>query len=207
MSGWGNDTGWGDSGVHGAQVEVYTADYRVAGAMQTRFQRAAEIMNLVASPHIILDKAIVTAYGEADAAFEADQLAVSFDAILLAVVAGTEAAPPSAEGMVIPKRRVQAEIVIPPFTVSGTIHITQGSRPIDTLLNASEQFLAVTGATISSTAFPAMNRQAAMVAVNRHGAQLLVVGDDEDQDQLLADVLSEEKARDWLGTADASGEP
>ena len=92
--------------------------------------------------------------------------------------------------------------MIPPFSVSGTIHITQGSRPIDTLLNSSERFLAVTGATISSAAFPEMNREAAVVAVNRHAAQLLVVGDDEDRDQLLADVLTEEKARDWLGTGE-----
>jgi len=32
--------------------------------------------------------------------------------------------------------------------------------------------------------------------------RLLVVGDDENRDELLADVLSEEKARDWLGSGD-----
>jgi len=206
MSGWGADSGWGDSGAHGVEVEVYTADYRVRGRMQTRFQRAAEIMNLVAAPHVILDQATVTAYGEGQDAFEADQLAINFDAILLAVVAGTEAAPASAEGMVIPKRRVPAEIIVPPFFVRGTIHITQGSRPIDSLLNASERFLAVTDASISCASSPSLNREAAVVAVNRNGAQLLVVGDDENRDELLADVLSEEKARDWLGSGEETPE-
>lgn len=206
MSGWGADSSWGDSGAHGVAVEIYTADYRVQGSMQTRFQRAAEIMNLVAAPHVILDKATVTAYGDAEGAFEADQLAISFDAILLAIVAGTEAAPPSAEGMVIPKRPVPAEIIIPPFFVRGTIHITQGSRPIDTLLNASERFLAVTGASLTAASSPSMNRDAAVIAVNRQAAQLLVVGDDENRDELLADVLSEEKARDWLGSGDETPE-
>ena len=146
MSGWRAEGAWEDSGAHGVEVEVYTADYLVRGQMQTRFRRAAEILNLVAAPHLILDQATVTAYGEGQDAFEADQLAVSFDAILLVVVAGTEAAPASAEGMVIPKRAVPAEIIVPPFFVRGTIYITQGSRPIDSLLNASERFLAVTDA-------------------------------------------------------------
>jgi len=199
MSSWGGND-WGESGAHGVDVEVYTSDYRIRGLMQTRFQRAAEIMNLVAAPHVIIDRATVMAYAEADGAFEADQLAVSYEAILLAVVAGTEAPPPSAEGMVIPKRKVPAEIAIPPFRVNGTIHITQGSRPIDSLLNASERFLAVTDASIASPAFPGLNRQATVVAVNRAASQLLVVGDDEDADQLLADVLTEDQARGWLGS-------
>ncbi len=206
MSGWRAEGAWEDSGAHGVEVEVYTADYLVRGQMQTRFRRAAEILNLVAAPHLILDQATVTAYGEGQDAFEADQLAVSFDAILLAVVAGTEAAPASAEGMVIPKRAVPAEIIVPPFFVRGTIYITQGSRPIDSLLNASERFLAVTDASISSASSPSLNREAAVVTVNRRGAHLLVVGDEEDRDELLADVLSEEKARDWLGSGDESTE-
>ena len=206
MSGWRAEGAWEDSGAHGVEVEVYTADYLVRGQMQTRFRRAAEILNLVAAPHLILDQATVTAYGEGQDAFEADQLAVSFDAILLVVVAGTEAAPASAEGMVIPKRAVPAEIIVPPFFVRGTIYITQGSRPIDSLLNASERFLAVTDASISSASSPSLNREAAVVTVNRRGAHLLVVGDEEDRDELLADVLSEEKARDWLGSGDESTE-
>jgi hypothetical protein len=46
-----------------------------------------------------------------------------------------------------------------------------------------------------------------VIAVNRQAAQLLVVGDDENRDELLADVLSEEKARGWLGSGDESPEP
>ena len=52
--------------------------------------------------------------------------------------------------MRIPKRSVRAQIGLPPFRLTGMVHVPTGSRPADGVLNASDRFLTMTEATIAS---------------------------------------------------------
>jgi hypothetical protein len=100
--------------------------------------------------------------------------------------------------MRIPKRPIRAQIGIPPFRVTGAVHVPQGSRPVDGLLNAGDRFLPMTEVTIACGAHPELGRTAAAVAFQRVRAHLILVTDDERPDQLLADVLDAATAERWL---------
>jgi hypothetical protein len=100
--------------------------------------------------------------------------------------------------MRIEKRGVKAQLAIPPFRLTGTIHVPHGSRPIDGLLNLHEQFMPMTDATIACGAFPELGRQVTALAMRRQRAHVVLVADDERPDELLADLLDEQTAAAWL---------
>jgi hypothetical protein len=183
------------SAVSRVRLDVYTGAYRVSGAILTRFGRVADILNQVTSTHLVLEHATVSEYADPTATLGAQQVHVALNEVLLCVAATTGEARP---GMRIEKRPVKAQIGIPPFRVTGTVHVPQGSRPADGLLNASDRFLAMTDATIASAGHPELDRTADAVAIQRALAHVVLVADDERPDELLAEILDERTAQDWL---------
>jgi hypothetical protein len=184
-------------------LDLYTAAYRVSGAMTTRFSRVSDILNQVTSTHLLVEEATVSEYADPTATLGARQVHVALDEVLLCVAA-TEGTP--RPEMRIQKRAVKAQIGIPPFRVTGTIHVPQGSRPVDGLLNAADRFVTMTDATVASAEHPELNRTAAAVAVQRRVAHVLLVADDERPDELLAEILDEQTAKDWLTARDTGHE-
>lgn len=176
-------------------LDLYTAAYRVSGTAATRFTRVADILNQITTTHLLVEQAIVSEYDDPTATLGARQVHVALDEILLCVASTAGQARPE---MRIQKRTVKAQIAIPPFRVTGTIHIPQGSRPVDGLLNAADRFVAMTDAAITSATHPETSTTVPAVAVQRLRAHVLLVADDERPDELLAEVLDEEKARAWL---------
>jgi hypothetical protein len=185
------------------ELNLYTASYRVTGRFATRFTRVAELLNQLTAPHMILHHAIVSEYDDPTATLGAHQLYVALNEVLLCVAA-TEAEP--RPEMRIPKRPVLAQIAIPPFRLTGTVHVPQGSRPSDGLLNATERFLPVTDVTIACARYPELSRTATVVAVQRALAHLILVSDDERPDELLAEILDERTAQGWLAGREPSRE-
>jgi hypothetical protein len=100
--------------------------------------------------------------------------------------------------MRIPKRPVRAQLALPPFRLTGSVHVTQGSRPVDGILNAADRFMTMTEVTIVSGAHPELGRTAEAVAIQRRLAHLIMVTDDERPDELLAEVLDRDTAERWL---------
>ena len=96
---------------------------------------------------------------------------------------------------------MKAQLAIPPFRLTGTIHVPQGSRPVDGLLNLHERFMPMTDAVIVSAAFPELGRQVPALAMRRERAHVVLVADDERPDELLADLLDEQTAAAWLRTS------
>lgn len=183
------------------QLDLYTDAFRVSGTLRTRFTRVGDILNQLGGTHLALEHATVSEYDDATATLGAQQVHVALDEVLLCIATtGGEARPE----MRIPKRPVKAQLAVPPFRVTGTIHVAPGGRPADGLLNAPDRFVAMTAAQISSAAHPELARAAAAVAVQRRRAHVLLVADDEHPDQLLADVLDERTAQGWLGARSPS---
>ena len=58
--------------------------------------------------------------------------------------------------------------------------------------------LAMTDVTVGCARYPELARTAKALAVQRRRAHVLLVADDERPDDLLADVLDERTANDWL---------
>ncbi|HEX9635175.1 MAG TPA: hypothetical protein VGB34_06820 [Candidatus Limnocylindria bacterium] len=185
-------------------IDVYTAAYRVSGETSTRFGRVADIVNQVTSTHLIVEHATVSEYADPAATMGALQVLVTLDEILF-VVAGAEPGEARPE-MRIPKRPVRAQIALPPFRLTGAVHVAPGSRPVDGMLNVSERFLAITDVAVACGAHPELSRTAPAAALQRKLAHLIMVLDDERPDELLADVLDEQTAERWLKPREPGGE-
>ena len=188
----------GDSGnpARSVHAQLFTAAYRISGTMLTRFSRVTDIMNLQPTSHIVIEEATVTEYGDPAGGITVPHVLVSIDELLFVVVAetDTEARPE----MRIAKRPVRAQVALPPFRLLGTVHVAQGSRPADGLLNISDRFVPMTDVSVSCTAHPEISLTAPAVALQRSMAHVIVVEDDEQRDELLADVLDEKTAQRWL---------
>ena len=190
--------------AHAVRVDVYTSAYRVSGVLQSRFTRVAEILNQLTGTHLTVEQATVSEYADPTGTLGAPSALVSVSEILLMIA-------PEADGsarpeMHIPKRPVRVQLAVPPFRLTGVVHVLQGSRPVDGLLNMADRFAILTEATISSGANPELGREVSAVAVRRDRAHVLLVGDDERPDELLADVLDERTAEAWLrGPAEGVG--
>lgn len=178
------------------EVDVLTDAYRITGTIQTRFGRLTDILNQQAAPYLAVSDATISEHADTTATYAAPSVLVAVSGILL--MSAPNLVGESNSEMRIAKRPVRAQLAMPPISVTGTIYVAQGSRPIDGLLNVSDRFLAMTDATISSGAFPDLAGTASAVAVCRDRAQLLLVADDEESEQLLADVLDEGTAEAWL---------
>jgi hypothetical protein len=176
-------------------VEVYTGACHVTGLTASRFTRVADILNLLGSSHLILEDATLAELSAPHLAHGARRLHVALDEVLILLVAGEPAPRPE---MRIPKRPVRGEIVLPPFRLSGTVHVGIGSRPVDGLLNAGDRFLPMTDASITSADYPDSGREVSALAFRRDRAHVMAVADDEAPDEPLAEVLDAETAQRWL---------
>jgi Family of unknown function (DUF6812) len=184
-------------------VDIYTTAYRISGTITSRFTRVADILNQASSTHLVLEHATVSEYDAPGATLGAQQVHVPLDEILILVAQTAGAASPD---MRIPKRGVRAQLGVPPFRLTGTVHIPQGSRPVDGLLNAADRFLPMTDVTIACAAHAELERSIGALAVQRRRAQVILVADDERPDALLADVLDERTAQAWLQARDVAPE-
>jgi hypothetical protein len=180
-------------------IDLYTDSYRVSGKAPTRFSRVGDIVNLASSTHLLVQEATISEYANPTATISALRCLVNLDEVLMVIAAETEA-----EGrpeMRIQKRAVRAQVGVPPFRITGAVHVTPGSRPADGVLNASDRYLPMTEATIACGPHPELGRTAAAVAFRRERAQIILVSDDEQPDELLADVLDSATAERWLQRA------
>jgi hypothetical protein len=164
--------------------------------MATRFRRVADILNLSSSSHLIVEDATVTDYADPGNTRSAQQVMVPVEAVLFGSSSGVDDR--GADELRIPKRPVQTQIAVRPFWLTGMIHVPQGSRPMDGLLNASDRFLALTDVSVACAEYPQFNRQSPVLAVQRSLAEVLLSSDDEAPEELLADILPEDAVRGWL---------
>lgn len=193
MSAFGVD---GLGAARSVSVDVYTSAHRISGTVQTRFSRVTEILNQLTGSHLAVERATISEHADASGTISAPSALVTVDEILVMIVEGLDGQ--SSGEMRVPRRPVRAQLALPPLRLTGTIHVAMGSRPIDGLLNVPDRFMAMTDASLSSGAHPELDRSAPVLALRRDRAHVLLVADDEDPDQLLADVLDERTADAWL---------
>jgi hypothetical protein len=191
--------------VRPVTVDLYTTAYRVSGSVLTRFSRVAEIVNQLSSTHLRVERATISEYVAPAGTLAAPAALVALDEIILLVAPEADGSP--RPEMRIPKRPVRAQLAVPPFRVTGLIHVTQGSRPVDGLLNLADRFVAMTEVTIDCAGFPELGRTVAAAAIRRDRAHVLLVADDEDPDRLLAEVIDEETAEAWLREPEQAHRP
>ena len=194
MSAFGSDI-FEPASITQVALDLYTTDYRISGTVSTRFNRVADILNQVTLTHIPLVHATISEYDNPTGTLAAEHVHVPVAEVLFCVASTDGGARPE---MRVAKRPIKAQIAVPPFRLTGNVHVTQGSRPVDGLLNATDQFMAMTDAAVACARYPELDRTARALAVQRRRAHVLLVADDERPDELLAEVLDERTASDWL---------
>lgn len=195
------DSFGGLSGARSVEIDLLTDAYRISGTVLTRFGRVPDIVNQLTGSHLIVEHATISEHADPSATLAAPSATVDVGSILLLAAPGLTGE--ASSEMRIPKRRVRAYLAIPPIRITGTIHVPMGSRPLDGLLNVSDRFLAMTELTIASGAYPQLGRTLDAAAICRSRAQVLLVGDDERPDELLAEILDERTAEAWLRSDEA----
>jgi hypothetical protein len=197
-----------EASMRDVRIDVYTSALRVSGSIRTRFMRVSDILNLQSGTHLTIEKATISEFADPSATLSAPQSLVTIDEILLLIAddVSTEETSGVASEMRIEKRPVKAQLAIPPFRLTGTIHVPQGSRPMDGLLNLQERFMPMTDVAVGCGAYPELARNVAALAIRRDRAHTMLVADDERPDELLADVLDERTAAAWLRTPEGGTE-
>jgi hypothetical protein len=185
------------------QVDLLTDAYRIGGIVETRFGRATDILNQSSSSHLSLRTVTISEHADPAVRSAAPSALVAVSSILL-LAAPTLTGQASAE-MRIQKRPVRVQLSVPPLRVAGVMHIAPGSQPADGLLNMTDPFLTMTDVTIDSGTFPELARSAPAVAVRRDRAQVILIADDDQPDEPLADVLDERTAEAWLRADEPQG--
>jgi hypothetical protein len=153
------------------EVTLYTDALIIKGLVRTRLHRVTDILNLAEDPFLILEEVMVEEFGEHGAPITAAYAQVNLDAVLFAVAMVPVEPVPELR---TPKTKEEAIVSIPPFRVTGTMHLmpTEGNMRA-ALQELHGRFLPITDATYWSDHVGEPRQQAVLVAVNHRRAQIL----------------------------------
>lgn len=151
-------------------MTLYTDTHVVRGTIATRQRRLTDILNLAEHEFLVIQDAVLDEFGSRDQALRADHAQINLAAVLFAVSDSPVQPLPELR---TPKVAEVALISIPPFRVTGRIHLLPG-RPLDDALGELlGRFIPVTEATFWSDRLGEARTTTAMVAVNHARAQIL----------------------------------
>jgi hypothetical protein len=157
--------------LHRLEVTLYTDALITHGSIRTRQHRVTDILNLAEDPFLILEDVTVEEFGGRGEPITAAYAQINLDAVLFAVA--TVPVEPVPE-LRTPKTKEEAIISIPPFRVTGTMHLLPSDGNIRAALSELHgRFLPITDATFWSDHVGEARQQAVLVAVNHRRAQIL----------------------------------
>ena len=153
------------------EITLYTDALITHGLVRTRQHRVTDILNLAEDPFLILEDVSVEEFGQRGEVIEAAFAQINLDAVLFAVA--TTPVEPVPE-LRTPKVQEEAIISIPPFRVTGTMHLLPSEGNLRAALSELQgRFLPITEATFWSDRVGEPRQQAVLVAVNHRRAQIL----------------------------------
>jgi hypothetical protein len=158
-------------GAEPSQVSLtlYTDAFVIKGSIRTRQGRITDILNQAEDDFLVLTDTVVDEYGARGMPVHSEYAQVNLGAVLF-VVADTTVEPRA--DLRTPKVPEQALISIPPFRVTGRVHILPERDLREALTELTGRFIPVTDATYWSDSVGEARATAPMVAVNRHRAQI-----------------------------------
>jgi len=152
------------------QMTLFTDAFVIRGSIRTRQNRLTDILNEAEEQFLILEDAVVDEYGSRDIAMKTEFAQVNLGAVLFAVAASAVEPRPDLR---TPKIQEQAMISIPPFRITGRIHLMPERDLHEALSELTGRFIPVTDATYWSDSIGEARATAPMVAFNHEGAQIL----------------------------------
>lgn len=151
-------------------LTLYTDTYVIRGAITTRHRRLSDLLNLNDDEFLVLSDATMEPLSGRGSGYSAPYAQVNLAAVLFAVATEAIAAQPELR---TPKVAEATLISIPPFSVTGRIHLLPEREIRDALQELHGRFLPVTEATFWSESLDVAPTTAPMLAVNHARAQIL----------------------------------
>lgn len=150
-------------------LTLYTDAFVIKGSIRTRQGRISDILNQADEDFLVLTDTVVDEYGARGTTVKSEFAQVNLGAVLFAVADTTVEARPDLR---TPKVSEQALISIPPFSVTGRVHLLPERDLREALSELTGRFIPVTDATYWSDSVGEARQTAPMVAINHHRAQI-----------------------------------
>lgn len=151
-------------------LTLYTDAFVIRGSAETRQRRVSDILNQAEDPFLVLSDVKVDEFGPHGKASTAEFAQINLASVLFAVADSPVEPVPELRTPKIPEI---AHIAVPPFSVTGHIHLMPERDLRAALRELVGTFLPVTDATYWSDALGEARATSAMLAVNHARAQIL----------------------------------
>jgi hypothetical protein len=151
-------------------LTLYTDAFVIRGLLATRQRRITDMLNLADDRFLVLSEVQSDEFGSRGEKIRAEFAQVNLQSVLFAVA---DAPVDPAPELRTPKVAEQAMISVPPFKVTGRIHLLPERSLRDALTELTGHFLPVTDASYWSDTLGEGRATAALVAVNHERAQIL----------------------------------
>jgi hypothetical protein len=151
-------------------LTLYTDAYVVRGTIRTRHRRLSDILNQAENDFLVISTATFDEFGSRAQTVVSDFAQVNLGTVLFAV-ADTSVEP--LPELRMPKIPEQALISVPPFRITGRIHLMPERDLREALGELTGRFIPVTEATYWSDIVGEARTAAPMVAFNHSRAQIL----------------------------------
>jgi len=153
-----------------SRLTLYTDALIIRGLIRTRQHRITDILNSADDPYLVLEDVTTEEFGSRASAERADYAQINLDAVLFAV-SDTEV--DAVAELRTPKSAEKAIISIPPFKLSGSIHVLPGRDMREGLLELQGKFLPLTDVTYWSDTVGEPRTSVHVVAFNHQRAQIM----------------------------------
>jgi hypothetical protein len=151
-------------------LTLYTDAFVIRGSLSTRQRRVTDMLNLAEDRFLVLSDVSSEEFGGRGDLLRAEFAQVNLTSVLFAVV--NEPVAPAPE-LRTPKIPEEALISIPPFKVTGFIHLMPERSLRNALSELTGHFLPVTDAAYWSDSLNEARLTATLLAVNHERAQIL----------------------------------
>jgi hypothetical protein len=150
-------------------LTLYTDAFVIKGSVRTRQSRITDILNQADETFLVLSDTVVDEYGARGLPIRSEFAQVNLAAVLFAVADTTVEARPDLRTPKVPE---QALISIPPFRITGRVHVLPERDLREALTELTGRFIPVTDATYWSDSVGEARATAPMVAINHSRAQI-----------------------------------
>jgi hypothetical protein len=161
-------------GIGGAQqvvgLTLYTDAFLIRGNLETRQRRVTDMLNLADERFLVLADVTFDEFGPRGASVKAEFAQVNLDSVLFALAEDTVEAAPELRTPKVPEL---ALISIPPFKITGEIHLLPERTLREALTELTGHYLPVTNGVFWSDTLGEARQTSPLVAVNHARAQIL----------------------------------
>jgi hypothetical protein len=151
-------------------LTLYTDAFIIRGSLVTRQRRITDILNQAEDRFLVLGDVTSDEFGSRGETIRAEFAQINLASVIFAVADSTVETPAELR---TPKVSEEALISIPPFKVTGQIHLMPEHSLREALRELTGHFLPVTGAAFWSDVLGEARQTAELVAVNHERAQIL----------------------------------